>query len=114
MENRILVTPAPHLHDRTSIPYVMWQVVIALIPAMIAAVYFFGWYSLYLTVLGAVAAMATEAVIQRWRKIPVTIADGSAFLTAHRRKVSQCFAAHRGVVFRHASFVSRHATSARV
>lgn len=81
MENKIIVTPAPHLHDRTSVPWVMWQVVIALLPALAAAFYFFGWHSLYLTLLGAVTAMATEGIIQKIRKIPVTVADGSAFLT---------------------------------
>jgi electron transport complex protein RnfD len=81
MENKIIVTPAPHLHDRTNIPWVMWQVVIALLPALAAAVYFFGWNSLFLTLYGAVAAMATEGIIQKFRKLPVTIADGSAFLT---------------------------------
>jgi electron transport complex protein RnfD len=81
MENKVIVSPAPHLHDKTSVPWVMWQVVIALIPALVAAVYFFGWQALYLTLLGAFSAVATEAVIQKFRKVPVTIADGSAFLT---------------------------------
>jgi electron transport complex protein RnfD len=81
MENKIIVTPAPHLHDRTTVPYVMWQVVIALLPALAAAVWFFGWNSLFLTLYGAVAAMAAEGIIQKFRKVPVTIMDGSAFLT---------------------------------
>lgn len=81
MEHKVIVSPAPHLHDKTSVPIIMWQVVIALIPALAAAVYFFGWHALYLTFLGAFAAVVTEGVIQKWRKIPVTIADGSAFLT---------------------------------
>jgi Na+-translocating ferredoxin:NAD+ oxidoreductase subunit D len=75
------VTPAPHIHDLTSVPWIMWRVVIALIPALIAAVWFFGWNSLLLTLYGATAAMLTEALIQKFRKIPITIADGSAFLT---------------------------------
>lgn len=81
MENKVIVSPAPHLHDRTSVPWVMWQVVIALLPALAAAVYFFGWNALYLTLLGAFSAVTTEAVIQKLRKVPVTIMDGSAFLT---------------------------------
>jgi electron transport complex protein RnfD len=81
MENKIIVSPAPHLHDRTSVPWIMWQVVIALIPALAAAVYFFGWHSLYLTLIGALAAVVTEGLLQKFRKIPVTITDGSAFLT---------------------------------
>jgi len=59
----------------------MWQVVIALVPALIAAVFFFGIQALLLTLYGAAAAMATEALIQKFRRIPVSVADGSAFLT---------------------------------
>ncbi len=80
MEKKI-VTPAPHVHDRTSVPWVMWQVIIALIPALIAAVYLFGLNALLLTLYGALAAVVTEAIIQKFRKVPVTIADGSALLT---------------------------------
>jgi electron transport complex protein RnfD len=81
MVNKLVVSPAPHLHDKSSVPYVMWQVIIALIPALIASIYFFGWHSLYLTFLGGAAAVLTEGLIQKWRKIPVSVADGSALLT---------------------------------
>ena len=81
MKDKFIVSPAPHLHDRTSIPNVMWNVVIALLPALVFAVYYWGWRSLWLTLLGALSAVLTEALIQRLRKVPVTIYDGSAFLT---------------------------------
>jgi len=78
---KLIVTPAPHIHDQTSVKWVMWRVVLALVPALIAAIYFFVFHALLLTLYGAAAAMITEALIQKFRKIPVTIADGSAFLT---------------------------------
>ncbi len=81
MENRFKVSAAPHLHDKSTVSNVMWQVVIALVPALIAAVYFYGINALMLTVYGVVAAVATEFLIQKWRKIPVTVMDGSAVLT---------------------------------
>ncbi len=81
MENRFKVSAAPHLHDKSTVSNVMWQVVIALVPALIAAVYFYGINALLLTVYGVVAAVVTEFLIQKWRKVPVTIADGSAVLT---------------------------------
>lgn len=81
MKDKVIVSPAPHLHDRTSIPNVMWNVVLALVPALVAAVYFWGFRALLLTLLGAVAAMFTEALVQKFRKVPVSVADGSAFLT---------------------------------
>jgi electron transport complex protein RnfD len=67
MKDKFIVSPAPHLHDRTSIPNVMWNVVIALLPALVFAVYYWGWRSLWLTLLGALSAVLTEALIQRLR-----------------------------------------------
>lgn len=81
MKENYIVSPAPHLHDRTSVPMVMWNVVIALVPALIAAVWFWGLRSLWLTLAGAFAAVITEALVQKFRKVPVSVADGSAFLT---------------------------------
>ncbi|MDP2172979.1 MAG: RnfABCDGE type electron transport complex subunit D [Candidatus Cloacimonadaceae bacterium] len=81
MKDKLIVSPAPHLHDKTTIPNVMWSVVIALIPALIASVYYWGFRALYLTLLGAAAAVITEALIQKLRKVPIAVADGSAFLT---------------------------------
>lgn len=81
MKDRYIVSSAPHVHDKTTVKNVMWNVVLALVPALIFAVYYWGWRSLMLTLLGAVTAMATEALIQKFRKVPVSIADGSAFLT---------------------------------
>ena len=81
MKDKYIASPAPHLHDRTSVPNVMWNVVIALLPALAFAVYYWGLRSLWLTLLGVVAAVATEALIQKLRKVPVTVTDGSAVLT---------------------------------
>ena len=55
MNERYSVSPAPHLHDRTSIPNVMWNVVLALLPALGFAVWYWGWRSLWLTLLGVLA-----------------------------------------------------------
>lgn len=81
MKDKYTVSPAPHLHDRGSIPNVMWNVVLALVPALIFAVYYWGWRSLWLTLIGAATAVVAEYLIQKFRRVPVTVADGSAFLT---------------------------------
>ncbi|MCK4653476.1 MAG: RnfABCDGE type electron transport complex subunit D, partial [Candidatus Cloacimonetes bacterium] len=44
-------------------------------------IFFFGIQSLILTVYAVIAAVVTEAVIQRLRKVPVTVSDGSAVVT---------------------------------
>lgn len=81
MSQTYTVSASPHLHDRATTSYVMWQVVIALIPALMVGIYFFGWKALGLTVYGGLAAVITEAIIQKWRKRPISVSDGSAFLT---------------------------------
>ncbi len=81
MNDKLLVSPAPHLHDRTNVSMVMWNVILALTPALVFATYFWGIKALMLTLLGAVTAVITEAAVQKFRKVPVTVADGSAFLT---------------------------------
>jgi electron transport complex protein RnfD len=75
------VSAAPHLKQKISISSVMWQVVIALIPALAVAVYFFGVQALLLPLYGVTAAVITEALIQKYRGIPVTVKDGSAVVT---------------------------------
>ena len=77
----LLVTSSPHIRSAESIPRIMWTVSATLIPAMAWAVYVFGPRALFVTALGILTAVATEAAIQRLQRKPVTIADGSAFLT---------------------------------
>ncbi len=81
MSNIFSVSAAPHLHDNINTRSVMWQVAIALLPALIASIYYFGTYALMLTMLAIVAAALTEALIQKLRKVPVMVADGSAVVT---------------------------------
>lgn len=81
LENRFTVSAAPHLHDKSGVKSVMWNVILALVPALVFAVYYFGIRALILSLTGAIAAVLTEALIQKLRKVPITITDGSAFLT---------------------------------
>ncbi|MDD3050335.1 MAG: RnfABCDGE type electron transport complex subunit D [Candidatus Cloacimonetes bacterium] len=81
MNKSFTVSAAPHLHEKCSVASVMWQVVLALMPALGVAIMFFGINSLFLTIYGVAAAVITEALIQKFRKIPVTVTDGSAVVT---------------------------------
>jgi electron transport complex protein RnfD len=79
---KFLVTSSPHLHENLSTARVMWDVNLALIPALIMAIYNFREKAalvIFMSVLGAVVA---EYLIQKFlfRK-DSTIADGSAILT---------------------------------
>jgi len=80
-KDKLFVAPAPHVHDKSTVKNVMWNVVLALVPALLFATYFWGFRALLLTLTGAVTAVVCEAIIQKLRKVPVTVHDGSAFLT---------------------------------
>jgi electron transport complex protein RnfD len=81
MNDVFAVSAAPHIKQNISVSAVMWQVVLALMPALLIGIFFFGIQSLLLTLYAVVAAVSTEALIQRFRKVPVTISDGSAVVT---------------------------------
>ncbi|NOZ61524.1 MAG: RnfABCDGE type electron transport complex subunit D [Calditrichaeota bacterium] len=81
MENRLLVSASPHIAHKDSVQKIMFGVVIALLPAAIGGVYFFGAQAAWTIVLAILSAMITEALIEKLTKKPITIADGSAIVT---------------------------------
>ena len=81
MSEKLIVSASPHVHANSSVRTVMGDVLIALVPALAAAVYFFGPRALILTAVTAASAVTSEYVWQRLLGRPVTIGDGSAILT---------------------------------
>jgi electron transport complex protein RnfD len=81
MSDVYAVSAAPHVKEKVSVSSVMWQVVLALLPALLVSIYFYGVKAFLLTFYGAAAAVVTEALIQKFRGVPVTIKDGSAVVT---------------------------------
>ena len=75
------LTTSPHLHSKWSTSKVMWFVVAALIPSIVAAITFFGWMQIFIIITAVVFAVGTEVAIQSIRKKKVTWFDGSAALT---------------------------------
>jgi Na+-translocating ferredoxin:NAD+ oxidoreductase subunit D len=78
------VTPAPHVKPGDSVPRMMLRVLLTLIPAAGAHVWFFGFGLLINFVIAAAFAFASEALMLRLRGRPVkpALADGSATVTA--------------------------------
>lgn len=76
-----VVSPGPHLHQGESVPRVMWTVVAALLPALACGFFFFGLRAFLITSVSVITAVATEALIQKLRRRPITIYDGSAVCT---------------------------------
>ncbi len=81
MEKFFFVSSSPHIYDQESIPKIMYSVSLALLPAAFGAVYFFGLRALYIIIIGIVSAIATEGILCKLMKKPLTISDGSALLT---------------------------------
>lgn len=82
MSNQLNISPSPHIHGNETTEKLMYGVVIALIPALIASVYFFGTGALIVTATSVVSCIAFEYLIQRFiLKKPVSITDGSALVT---------------------------------
>lgn len=77
----LIVSSSPHIRSEDSIQRIMMNVIISLLPATAASVYFFGFRSLMVVLVSVAAALVTEAAVQRLRKKPVTIDDGSAAVT---------------------------------
>lgn len=60
----------------------MLDVIIALTPAILVALYYFGWYAFRLTVISVAACVLTEWLIQKYLlKVPTTVGDLSAVVT---------------------------------
>ncbi len=79
---KLIISPAPHIHGGDSVRKNMYGVLIALIPALLASFYFFGMGALIVTLTSVVACVLFEYLIQRFiLKGNITIFDGSAVLT---------------------------------
>lgn len=80
--SELIITPAPHLRSPLTVPQVMTRVFVALLPATVWGVAFFGWrltlVPLLLSVAGAVGFEALDCFIFRR---PLSIYDGSALVT---------------------------------
>ena len=80
--DKLLVSPSPHLHTKTSTKSLMRDVVIALMPAVIVSILFYGWSSMLLMAVSIASCLLVELFITRFLlKKPSTIADCSALVT---------------------------------
>lgn len=82
MENKLVVSPSPHVHSGNSIKKNMYGVLIALIPAFLVAVYVFGLDAFIITAFSVLFCLVFEYLIAKFlmKKTPA-IFDGSAIIT---------------------------------
>ena len=79
---RLIVSPSPHLHTKTSTKSLMRDVVIAMMPAVIVSVLFYGWSALAVLGVSVASCVLLEYLITKYLlKKPCTICDFSAVVT---------------------------------
>ena len=83
MENKLIVSLSPHVHGGDSVKKNMYGVLIALIPAFLVSLYFFGLGALIVTATSVAACLFFEWAIGKYlmKKETTTICDGSAVIT---------------------------------
>lgn len=79
--DRLIVSSSPHLHTKTNTRRIMLDVIIALVPAMIASVVIFGWRALLLMVVSVGGCVCCEYLCRKGMKRENTIGDLSAVVT---------------------------------
>ena len=82
-EEKILfnVNNSPHVRDPDTTSRIMFSVSLALVPALVWALFVFGWRALVPMVASVAACVVTESICQWWRGRPNSISDGSAIVT---------------------------------
>ena len=81
--DKMLVSPSPHIHTATSTRTLMLDVIIALLPAVVVSVLFYGWSELVILGVSVVSCVFLEWVITKYlMHRPCTVGDLSAVVTA--------------------------------
>lgn len=80
--NKPLVSPNPHIHAAVSTMTLMRDVVIALLPAVVVSVLFYGWHELLVLAVSVISCVGLEYLITRFLlHRPSTVGDLSAVVT---------------------------------
>ena len=80
--DKLIVSPSPHLHTKTSTKSLMRDVVIALLPAVVVSVLFYGWSELLVLGVSVASCVLLEFLITKYLlKKPCTVGDWSAVIT---------------------------------
>ena len=80
-EHHLIVSVSPHVRSEETTTRIMWSVCLALLPAVLAGVYFFGLKALFITALCVVSSVISEQFYLKTVGKKSVVGDGSAFLT---------------------------------
>lgn len=81
MQKKIILSVSPHFHSGNSTRLIMQDLLLALMPAVLASLIFFGWRALVLEIVAVLSAVLTEFACQKIMRKKVTIDDLSAVAT---------------------------------
>jgi electron transport complex protein RnfD len=81
LENKLIASSSPHIRNDETTQTLMLDVIIALLPALVASIFYFGFNSIILVVSSVASAIVTEFVCEKIMKRPITITDLSAVVT---------------------------------
>lgn len=79
--NKLIVSPSPHFLSHNSTSNIMFDVVVALLPALLVSVVLFGLSALWVTMTCVVSCVAFEYIVRKVMKRSNTISDLSAVVT---------------------------------
>lgn len=81
-DTTLIFSPSPHLHTQRTTSGAMRHVLVALMPAVLCALYFFGLPALWVLLVSVGACVLTEWTVTRFMlRRPTSIGDFSAVLT---------------------------------
>lgn len=81
LHKTLQIDTSPHIHSRNSVQDIMRNVVWALLPACVFAVYVFGLGALITIVVATLTCVITEHLLCKWARQCSTIGDWSATIT---------------------------------
>jgi electron transport complex protein RnfD len=81
MQVKTTISTSPFLHDRVSMPGIMWEVVYTLLPVWAMAVFYFGLSAVLVTLSAVAGCLLTEWVFTPEERRNKAVTDGSALIT---------------------------------
>ena len=79
--SKLTISTAPHFHSGNTVSAAMRDVLLALSPALVAAIYFFGFGAIKVIFTCIIVAMFSEFLAQKIRGQAITLNDYSAVVT---------------------------------
>ncbi len=79
--NKLIVSSSPHIKTNTDTPRIMLDVIIALIPALLAGTLIYGFRSLLVVAVCVITSVASEFIFNLITKREQTVLDLSAIIT---------------------------------